>query len=167
MHSASTNPFIPPLNNDPVVEPPAPFSPPLKSPAPHDVPLTRVERVDDAPRYGEVPNTEAYAKRRADAVPDEVEVIPDGHRSRSSSMVGSRGQRTPRGASIPRTVIDKADDGARYGEVPGTDAFAKRRADASPDEVRLVPQGPASPEGEYVTRPCTLAQTDDKNPRIR
>src|SRR6266480_3702726 len=51
------------------------------------VPKTRVERVDDQPAHGEVPGTAAYKLRAKDAVPDEVEVIPDGQRSRASSRV--------------------------------------------------------------------------------
>lgn len=41
------------------------------------IPTTRVERVDDEPSHGEVPGTEAFDMRTADATPDEFEVIPE------------------------------------------------------------------------------------------
>ncbi len=42
-----------------------------------EVPITRVERVDDEPAHGEMPGTEAYDMRKGDAVADEMEVIPE------------------------------------------------------------------------------------------
>ncbi|KAE8314166.1 hypothetical protein BDV41DRAFT_576008 [Aspergillus transmontanensis] len=101
------------------------------------VPLTRVEKVDDTPSHGDVPGTRAYELRGHDAVPDEIEVIPEGSRSRSSSAVG-RPQRplTPEGSPIPRTIVEKVDaDQPSHGEIPGTEAYEKRRADAVPDIV--------------------------------
>ncbi|EED16555.1 conserved hypothetical protein [Talaromyces stipitatus ATCC 10500] len=97
------------------------------------VPITRVERVDDEPRHGEVPGTLAYDKRTQDAVPDEVEIVPEGSRSRSSSRV--REPTSPGGTPIPRTTVIKVDETPSYGEVPGTDAYDKRKADAVPDLV--------------------------------
>jgi len=41
------------------------------------IPITRVERVDDEPSHGEVPGTEAYDMRTADAEPDQFAVIPE------------------------------------------------------------------------------------------
>ncbi|KAK3066044.1 hypothetical protein LTS18_002087, partial [Coniosporium uncinatum] len=46
------------------------------------IPVTRVERVDDKPAHGEVPGTPAYKLRTQDAVPDELEIVPEGSRSR-------------------------------------------------------------------------------------
>ncbi|KAI9702175.1 MAG: hypothetical protein M1820_006257 [Bogoriella megaspora] len=103
------------------------------------VPITRVERVDDKPSHGEVPGTEAYKIRTQDAVPDEVEVIPEGTRSRSTSRV-SEGARSPNGTLIPRTVVEKVDDMPSHGEVPGTYAHELRKADAEPDEVIKSPE---------------------------
>lgn len=105
------------------------------------VPITRVERVDDEPRHGEVPNTDAYKKRTADAVPDEVEIIPDGHRSRASSRLRPEDRpNTPGGSPVPKMVVEKIDpDTPAYGDVPGTEAFEKRRADAVPDEIIKSP----------------------------
>lgn len=102
------------------------------------IPVTRVERVDDEPSHGEVPGTAAYNLRTQDAVPDQVEVVPEGQRSRSSSLaVGSGGRpSTPGGSPIPRTIIEKVEpDNPSHGEVPGTAAFDMRKADAEPDEV--------------------------------
>ena len=42
-----------------------------------EVPITRVELVDDQPSHGDVPGTAAHDMRKEDAVPDEMEVIPE------------------------------------------------------------------------------------------
>ena len=39
------------------------------------IPKTRVEKVDNLARHGEVAGTEAFAKRALDAEPDEIEVL--------------------------------------------------------------------------------------------
>ncbi|KAK3110784.1 hypothetical protein LTR53_014567, partial [Teratosphaeriaceae sp. CCFEE 6253] len=112
-------------------------------------PILRVERTDDTPAYGEVPGTSAYDKRTADAVPDEVEIVPEGKRSRSgtrsramSNLSDTGGQRdsrpgTPGGTKVPRTVIERVDDKPAHGEVEGTAAHELRLADAEPDEVKM------------------------------
>lgn len=100
---------------------------------PSPVPRTRVEKVDDEPRYGEVPGTDAYNARVQDAVPDEVEIVPEGSHSRRGSSTGAV---TPGGTPIPRTVVVKVDPNEpSYGEVPGTEAYEARCADAVPDAV--------------------------------
>ncbi|KAF1808338.1 hypothetical protein P152DRAFT_469026 [Eremomyces bilateralis CBS 781.70] len=111
------------------------------------IPITRVERVDSQPGYGEVPGTEAYKRRVTDAVPDEVEVVPEGLRSRSSSRVGGRERsHTIGGTPIPRTVVEKVDpDAPSYGEVPGTSAYHLHLADAQPDEIHRAPPQATSP----------------------
>lgn len=98
------------------------------------VPRTRVEKVDDVPSHGDIPGTSAYEKRELDAVPDEVEVIS---RSRSPSTAGQpRRSVTPEGTRIPQTMVEKVDpDQPSYGDVPGTEAYEKRKADAVPDVV--------------------------------
>lgn len=111
------------------------------------IPVTRVERVDDEPAYGEVPGTTAYKLRTADAVPDEIEVVPEGTRSRSASRV-SAGDRpsTPGGTQIPKIIAEKIDpDVPGYGDVPGTAAYEMRRADATPDEIVKSPASDAAP----------------------
>ncbi|EON67188.1 hypothetical protein W97_06441 [Coniosporium apollinis CBS 100218] len=106
------------------------------------VPLTRVERVDDKPAYGEVPGTPAYKMRTWDAVPDEVEVVPEGQRSRSSSWLRPTDRpSTPRSpGGTPLVVVERVDDKPSHGEVPGTEAHAIRKADAAPDVILKAPQ---------------------------
>ncbi|ODM18890.1 hypothetical protein SI65_05507 [Aspergillus cristatus] len=108
------------------------------------IPRTRVEKVDDNPSHGEVPGTAAYEKREKDSVPDEVEVIPEGSRSRSQSTA----QSPANGASpVPRTVVERVDpERPSHGDVPGTDAYDKRRADAVPDLVTTAPESGGTPE---------------------
>lgn len=107
-------------------------------------PIMRVERVDDRPAHGEIPGTDAYNKRLLDAVPDEVEVVPEGQRSRSnttrSRAASNLSTHSGAGSPIPRTVVERVDDKPAHGEVEGTAAREMRLADAEPDEVRLVPQ---------------------------
>jgi hypothetical protein len=99
------------------------------------IPITRVERVDDEPAHGEVPGTDAYNKRTQDAVPDEVEIVPDGSRSRSASHVSN--------SDIPKTIVEKIDpDQPSYGDVPGTHAHQLRLADAEPDVIVKAPEPP-------------------------
>lgn len=78
--------------------------------------------------------------RTQDAVPDELEVIPDGARSRSASQSQQIHQDRPSGSvsgPIPRTVVDKVDPASpSHGDVPGTAAHSKRKADAIPDVIR-------------------------------
>jgi hypothetical protein len=119
------------------------------------IPITRVERVDDTAAHGEVPGTPAYKMRTQDAVPDEIEIIPEHQRSRSATLSRSRAAstlsatsrpQTPGGSPVPRTVVEKVDNMPRHGEVEGTLAHEKRLADAVPDEVRTVGDVP-SPNG--------------------
>jgi hypothetical protein len=108
------------------------------------IPITRVERVDDEPAHGEVPGTDAYLKRTQDAVPDEVEIVPDGSRSRSASRVSiSDRPLTPGGTPVPKTIVEKIDpDEPSYGDVPGTHAHQLRLADAEPDVIVKAPEPP-------------------------
>ncbi|KAG9200171.1 hypothetical protein G6514_007525 [Epicoccum nigrum] len=108
------------------------------------IPITRVERVDDEPAHGEVPGTAAYNMRTQDAVPDEVEIVPDGQRSRSASRVSvSDRPVTPGGTPIPKTVVERIDpDQPAHGEVPGTLAHQQRLADAAPDIIIKAPEPP-------------------------
>lgn len=108
------------------------------------IPITRVERVDDAPAHGEVPGTDAYKKRTQDAVPDEVEIVPDGSRSRSASRVSINDRPlTPGGTAVPKTIVEKIDpDQPSYGDVPGTHAHQLRLADAEPDVIVKAPEPP-------------------------
>ncbi|KAH6643120.1 hypothetical protein C7974DRAFT_386825 [Boeremia exigua] len=108
------------------------------------IPITRVERVDDEPAHGEVPGTAAYSMRTQDAVPDEVEIVPDGQRSRSTSRVSASDRPlTPGGTPVPKTVVERIDpDQPAHGEVPGTLAHQQRLADAAPDIIVKAPEPP-------------------------
>ena len=133
------------------------------------VPLTRVEKVDDSPSHGQVPGTEAYKKRTQDAVPDEVAIVPDGNPSlspsRRDSQVPSR-----QGTPVPLTVVEKVDPEApSHGEVPGTSAYEQRKADAVPDIISTnTPQQPkksghySSPSVESI--PKTVVTRVDSDP---
>jgi hypothetical protein len=111
------------------------------SPTTSPIPITRVERVDEKPSHGEVPGTDAYQQRTQDAVPDEVEIVPEGSRSRSHSRVSADSRPvTPGGSSVPKTVVEKLEpDTPSYGDVPGTAAFEMRKADAEPDVIVKAP----------------------------
>ena len=119
-----------------VQQPQQPQSPQSTPTSP--VPRTRVERVDSTPQHGEVPGTEVYDIRQQDAVPDQVEVIPEGSPSREPSPAGLNDRpASPGDSSIPRTMVEKVDpDLPSHGEIPGTEAFEKRQADAVPDFVK-------------------------------
>jgi hypothetical protein len=121
------------------------------------VPKTRVERVDDSPAYGEVPGTSAYQRRAQDAVPDEVEVVPEGRLSKRSSQY-LEPPTTPGGSVIPRTVVEKVDPSSpSYGEDPGTKAFYHRKADSIPDLVLRAPEGPRSRQQGTDTSPSATS----------
>ncbi|KAJ5960110.1 uncharacterized protein N7479_007260 [Penicillium vulpinum] len=111
------------------------------------VPRTRVERVDSSAQYGEIPGTAAFEKREQDAVPDEIEVIPEGSDGQTRSPAGSVDQTSsPEDLPIPRTVVEKVDPGVpSHGEVPGTLAHEQRLADAVPDVVTKAPDSEGSP----------------------
>lgn len=135
------------------------------------IPTTRVERVDDAPSHGEVPGTAAYDIRSQDAVPDELEIIPEGAESRPSSRLEDHERPlTPGGTPIPRTVVQKVDPGLpSYGDVPGTAAHKSREADAVPDVVLHASESgrPSSSPPEIdreVPIPITMLTKMDAEP---
>ena len=106
-------------------------------------------QVDDTESYGETPGTPAYKLRAKDAVPDELEIVPDGSRSKSNSRSGSDRPASPSTPTIPKTVVEKVDPSSpSHGEIPGTPAHLKRMADAVPDEVRPLGSGTQSPKSE-------------------
>jgi len=121
------------------------------------IPVTRVEKVDDEPRHGEVPGTAAYNIRTQDAVPDEIEIVPDGTRSRSTSHVSESDRPvTPGGTPVPHLVVEKVDPSApSHGDVPGTDAYDMRTADAQPDEVKQAPASSSAPLERKYTIPTS------------
>lgn len=122
------------------------------------IPKTRVERVDDDPAYGEVPGTPAYDKRTQDAVPDEVEVVPEGRLSKRSSQY-LEAPTTPGGSVIPRTVVEKIDpSSSSYGDEPGTTGYKHRKMDSIPDLVLKAPESGISRQ-EDTGRPSSSSST--------
>lgn len=119
------------------------------------IPVTRVEKVDNEPSYGEVPGTDAYKKRVEDAQPDEIAVIEEDKTSDSRSTAMERPS-TPGGRPIPITVIEKVDPSMpSYGEVPGTTAHNTRKTDAAPDVIVKVSDTKTSLQESLLSRPGT------------
>ena len=89
-----------------------------------------------------MPGTAAYDMRTQDAVPNELEIIPDGSGSRHGSIADQRGNlASPGGMPIPKTVVEKVDPASpSHGDVPGTAAHATRKADAVPDAILKAPE---------------------------
>ncbi|KAL8750608.1 MAG: hypothetical protein Q9199_006952 [Rusavskia elegans] len=111
------------------------------------IPTTRVEKVDHRESHGDVPGTEAYNMRQQDAVPDELEVVGDTSKPSSRRTSQSRPDRTstPGGTPIPKTVVEKIDpDTPSHGDIPGTEAFNMRQADAVPDVILQSPNAKSS-----------------------
>jgi hypothetical protein len=99
------------------------------------VPVTRVEKVDNEPSYGEVPGTDAYKMRVEDAQPDQIAVIPGDESTRPKSPLIDRPS-TPGGHPIPITVVERVDaSSATLGGLPGTSSHHVHKADAEPDVV--------------------------------
>lgn len=88
--------------------------------------------------------------REQDAVPDEVEIIPDGGGSRPSSRMSQSEQlSSPGGMPIPKTVVEKVDSASpSHGDVPRTAAHSIRRADAVPDVILRAPGKGEAPSSE-------------------
>ena len=98
-----------------------------------------MERVDDGPAHGEVPGTPAYDQRRQDAVPDEIEVVPEGRLSKRASQILDQ-TTTPGGSHVPRTVVEKVDPSqSSYGDDPETRAWHHRKTDSVPDLILKAP----------------------------
>jgi hypothetical protein len=105
------------------------------------VPITRVEKVDNEPSYGEVPGTEAYDLRAEDARPDQVAVIQDDELNDLEGISPDR-PLTPGGHPIPTTVLEKIDRTAlTSSELPSTRANEARNTDALPDFVLEAGRG--------------------------
>lgn len=122
-----------------------------------------MEKVDDNPSHGDVPGTSAYQKRGQDSVPDEVEVIPEGSRSRSHSLVE---QQAGTGETVPRTVVERVEpERPSHGDVPGTVAYDQRRADAVPDVVTTASPDPG-PEESPEDEPTTAETVPETTPEI-
>lgn len=96
-----------------------------------------------------MPGTSAYEIREQDAVPDEITVVPEESHDTDLSPAGSPERPlTPGGSPIPQTMVEKVEpESPAHGEVPGTEAYEKRQADAVPDIVKKTTdlEGPQSP----------------------
>ena len=119
-------------------------------------------QVDDRENHGEVPGTKAHQLRTQDAVPDEVEIIPDGKKSSPTS----RKHQTQHSeeVAIPRTVVEKVDPTSpSHGDIPGTAAHSIRKADAVPDVILQASddQRPldSSSEGSQVSPQVPIPKT--------
>lgn len=96
--------------------------------------------------------------RRQDAVPDELEIVPDGRLSKqnssSSLLPVDSPALAPVPAPVPLMVVEKVDpDSPSHGEVPGTTAYEKRQADAAPDVVLKAS------ESNHVPQSFSLSHT--------
>ncbi len=139
---------------------------PLTSRPTSPIPRTRVERVDDEPRHGETPGSPAYEMRRQDAVPDELEIVPEGRLSKRNSSSNLEPSLSPGGPPVPLTVVEKVDPASpSHGEVPGTAAYEKRQADAAPDIVlkasdsHTAPQSFSPSQSAKAANPGSIPET--------
>ncbi len=139
---------------------------PLTSRPTSPIPRTRVERVDDEPRHGETPGSPAYEMRRQDAVPDELEIVPEGRLSKRNSSSSLKPPQSPGAPPVPLTVVEKVDPAApSHGEVPGTAAYEQRQADAAPDVVLkasdayTAPQSFSPSQSVKAANPASIPET--------
>ncbi|MBE3045690.1 hypothetical protein IMZ48_24715 [Candidatus Bathyarchaeota archaeon] len=126
------------------------------SPAPSSpvtVPITRVEKIDDEPSYGEVLGTEAHRKREEDAIPDVIALDP-------SAMPAGLGPDSPtsdlylESHTAPQTVVSECPGSTG----PHSEEFKERieeahRKDATPDVVMQVDDA-AEGSDKGVTSPA-------------
>ncbi|CUS09034.1 unnamed protein product [Tuber aestivum] len=118
------------------------------------IPLVLVEKIDERPSHGEVPGTEAFEKRTADASPDVIRIQQPPDLLVAAPGVGDpkgkeqeveeerkSGAETPR-SKVPITMVERVDSTPAHGEILGTEAFAKRLADAAPDVIRTATSSP-------------------------
>lgn len=102
--------------------------------------VNRLEKVDDRESHGEVPGTAAYKMREQDAVPDELEIIPEDRTRKILPEIKKDLPASPT-SPLPTTVVEKVDPTATsHGDVPGTASYIKRKADAVPDVVVQAPK---------------------------
>lgn len=107
------------------------------SPGGTAVPRTVVEKIDpDSPSHGDIPGTDAYQMRLADATPDVILKNPDPSKG-SRYHDDFKHRRTPSGQLIPETIVTRVDDEPAYGEIEGTRAKEMRSQDAEPDVLEI------------------------------
>ncbi|KAF2454613.1 hypothetical protein BDY21DRAFT_99499 [Lineolata rhizophorae] len=79
----------------------------------------------------------------------------DEHFSDASEGQKPAAARSGMGSPIPMTRVERVDDTASYGEVPGTPAYQMRMQDAVPDEVEIVPRSRSASRLRHEDRPTT------------
>ena len=105
------------------------------------IPKTVVEKIDpDTPSHGDIPGTDAFNMRQADAVPDVILQSPNAKSSFPDNVLDSPAHQ---GISVPTTMVTRVDEEPSHGEVPGTEAYGMRAGDAKPDVVETK-EDPAS-----------------------
>jgi len=84
-------------------------------------------------------------------VPDVLEIIQDSGDSRPSSSTSHQGPSSSLpGTPIPKTVVEKIDSASpSLGDVPGTVAHSKRKADAVPDVILQTPESEGTSGDAY------------------
>lgn len=103
--------------------------------------------------------------RSQDAVPDELEIIPEGDTGRTHSRLRDQDRKSlPGGVPIPRTVVQKVGPTSpSHGEVPGTTAHSIRQADAVPDVILQVsdpqPESTSLPDAQNNSRDTSVPRT--------
>ncbi len=113
-------------------------------------------KVDNEDSYGEVPGTPAYKIREQDAVPDELEIIPEGGSKRASTSSQDQAT-TPAGIPIPKTVVEVVDPTTlAHGDVHGTAAHSHHKTDAVPDAI--VPA--SKPEHVSTNQPSSSGSSN-------
>ncbi len=127
------------------------------------IPMTRIEKVDDELSHGQVPGTAAYDMRSADAVPDEVEVVPEGEHSSSWYQQGPQDRSlSPGGAPLPKTVVEEVEPASTsFTSRRRVNTLEKHRADAEPDVVLHVSEE-SSPTAQPI--PTTVVSKVDAEP---
>lgn len=102
--------------------------------------------MDDSAQYGEVPGTTAYEKREQDAVPDEIEVVPEGLDNKQSASPPSDHESTDSEDTtrpIPETRVTKVDTMPLDEELPTRPrAHSSSPSDAEPDVVETIQHDP-------------------------
>ena len=61
--------------------------------------------------------------------------------SEGHSNLQTKSPQSGRTSPVPRTRVERVDDSAQHGEVPGTEAYEIRTQDVVPDEIEVVPEG--------------------------
>ncbi len=90
-----------------------------------------VEKVDTvSPSHGDIPETAAHSKRKADAVPDVIIQQPN---IEGSSEIVDRGSNSGAGFPISKTVATEVALETIHARVPKTNASNMRKEENKPD----------------------------------